>query len=100
MMVRPLHDLCAADLNWSFSSTRKTLQRMTGKGFVTLRKPKSGPASYAAGVSKTTVLANMTRDFMDRVLEIDGPMPAALFANSKILSDEDLDELAGLLGQQ
>ncbi len=73
---------------------------MTGKGFVTLHKPKSGPASYAAAVSKTTVLANMTRDFMDRVLEIDGPMPASLFANSKILSDEDLDELAGLLGQQ
>lgn len=97
--VRRLHDLCAQNLNWTFSSTRKTLERMESKGFVSLQKREKSVATYTAKASKTTVLANMARDFMDRVLEIDGPMPLGVFANSKILSDEDLDELEGLLGR-
>ena len=95
--VRILHETCAAKLSWSFSSTRKTLERMAEKGFVELRKG-NGPARYAAMVSKTATLAHIARDFMRRVLEVDGPMPASAFTGSKILTDEELDELEGLLG--
>ncbi len=94
---RALHDQCVAQLSWTFSSTRKTLQRMGEKGFVERVKDK-GPALYVAKVSKTATLANIARDFMRRVLEVDGPMPASAFTGSKILTDEELDELEGLLG--
>lgn len=97
--VRTLHDMCAEKLDWSFSSTRKTMTRMVDKGFVNLSKPEGkGAAVYMARVSKTTTLAHMARDFMRRVLEVDGPLPASTFSDSKLLTDEELDELEGLLG--
>ena len=72
---------------------------MEDKGFVALDKPARGAALYRATVSKTMTLANMTKDFSSRVLELNGPVPTTLFTNSKILTDEDLNELAGLLGR-
>jgi len=101
--VRKLHEICANDLAWSFSSTRKTLERMGdnvgGKGFVTISK-QNGPAKVSANISKTTTLAQMAREFFGRVLEVDGPLPASTFTGSTLLSDEELDELEGLLGTQ
>lgn len=101
LSVRILHEACAADLNWSFSSTRKTLERMISKGFVEVSKPEgkaSAPVQVKARVSKTTTLAQMAREFFGRVLEVDGPFPTSAFAGSTLLSDEELDELEGLLG--
>lgn len=69
---------------------------MGEKGLVERVKDK-GPALYVAKVSKAATLANMARDFMGRVFEIDGPAPINTFAGSKILTDEELDELEGLL---
>jgi len=94
--VRALHDKCAADLKWSFSSTRKTVERMVDKGMISITAGK-GAALYHVRISKPATLARMTRDHMRRVLEIDGPVPATLFAGSQILSDDDLDEIDGLL---
>ncbi|HHK73713.1 MAG TPA: BlaI/MecI/CopY family transcriptional regulator [Rhizobiales bacterium] len=96
MPVRRLHDVCASDLGWSFSSTRKTIDRMADKGFVSVHKG-SGPAKVSARVSKTTTLARMARAFFGQVLEVDGPLPATAFSGSRLLSDEELDELEGLL---
>ncbi|PHR91825.1 MAG: penicillinase repressor [Robiginitomaculum sp.] len=97
--VRVLHDACADQLDWSFSSTRKTLTRMSDKGLVVYQKPEAkGVALYTARVSKTATLANMARDFMRRVLEVDGPLPHVVFSASKLLNDEELEELEGLLG--
>ncbi len=98
MAIRMLHDECALDLAWSFSSTRKTLERMTAKGFLILHKPEKSVAQYTAKASKTTILANMTRDFTSRVLELKDPPPNTLFSSSKILNDDELEELEGLLG--
>jgi len=96
MPVRALHEHCADELGWSFSSTRKTISRMYDKGFVA-QSASAGPLRVRARVSKTVTLAHMTRDFMGRVLEIEGPVPDRLFSASKILSDEELEELSGLL---
>jgi len=95
--VRKIHDTCVLDLNWSFSSTRKTLERMAEKGFVAISKG-GGLAKVTARISKTTTLAHMAREFFGRVLEVDGPLPASVFTASTLLSDEELDELEGLLG--
>ncbi len=97
--VRRLHEICAVDLAWSFSSTRKTLERMDDKGFITISKG-DGPAKVSANVSKTATLAGMAREFFGRVLEVDGPLPASTFTGSTLLTDEELDELEGLLGAQ
>ena len=56
-----------------------------------------GPAQYQARTSKTTMLAFLTRDFMYRVLETDGPIPQSIYANSALLTDDELDELEGLI---
>jgi len=99
--VRSLHEASATNLNWSFSSTRKTLERMADKGFVEISKPEgkvSAPAQVRARVSKTTTLAHMAREFFGRVLEVDGPLPASIFTGSTLLTDDELDELEGLLG--
>jgi len=95
--VRRLHEICAGDLGWSFSSTRKTLERMGDKGFVHISK-QAGPAQVSANISKTTTLAQMAREFFGRVLEVEGAIPASAFTGSTLLSDEELDELEGLLG--
>ena len=97
MPVRALHDRCKEALTWSFSSTRKTLSRMETKGSVVLLKADKTPARYHAKASKTMVLAAMSRDFLRRVLEVDGPLPHAIFTNSNILNDDELAELEGLL---
>ncbi len=97
LSVRRLHEVCADDLAWSFSSTRKTLERMGDKGFVRISK-QNGPAQVSANISKTTTLAGMAREFFGRVLEVDGPLPTSAFTGSTLLSDEELDELEGLLG--
>ena len=97
MRVRALHDTCSDQLGWSFSSTRKTLERMVDKGFVEYLTG-GGPARYRARVSKTPTLAHLIRDMYKRVLEIDGPVDIDVFAACPILEDEELDELAGLLG--
>jgi len=99
--VRSLHETCAGELAWSFSSTRKTLERMADKGFVEISKPEgkmSAPAQVRARVSKTTTLAHMAREFFVRVLEVDGPLPTSIFTGSTLLTDDELDELEGLLG--
>lgn len=96
--VRSLHDACSPVLNWSFSSTRKTIERMADKGFVVISK-SAKPACVSVRISKTTTLAHMAREFFGRVLEVDGPLPASAFTGSTLLSDEELDELEGLLGR-
>jgi BlaI family transcriptional regulator, penicillinase repressor len=101
--IRRLHEFCEVDLNWSFSSTRKTLERMADKGFVEIFKPEGtspAPAQARARVSKTTTLAHMAREFFGRVLEVEGALPTSAFTGSALLSDEELDELEGLLGTQ
>lgn len=70
---------------------------MADKGFVTVSTTVK-PASVSARISKTTTLAHMAREFFGRVLEVDGPLPASAFTGSTLLSDEELDELEGLLG--
>lgn len=94
--VRHLHEECADQLNWSFSSTRKTLSRMVDKDMVAMQD-SHGPARVRARLSKTMALTHLTRDFIYRILETDGPIQSAIFDRSQLLSDEELAELQGLL---
>lgn len=94
--VRSLHDHCGNQLGWSFSSTRKTLSRMVDKELVAMDM-SGGPALYRARLSKTMALTQLSRDFMNRILETEGAIPPAIFSNSRLLSDDELEEILGLL---
>ena len=96
LSARELHDCAGQRLSWSFSSTRKTLERMLEKGLAKERD-QHGIKVYRPAVSKVAVLADLVGDFGRRVLEIDGPLPVQAFADSRLLSEQEFAELAAKL---
>ncbi len=96
--ARELHDNIVEKLQWSYSSTRKTLERMGEKGLVSI-DAQGNKKIYSARVEKIAILAAMTKDLAKRVFELDSPLPVAMFANSHLVKDEELDELERLLNQ-
>ena len=94
--ARELHDCAQARLGWSYSSTRKTLERMRDKGLVSERD-QHGVNVYRARIGKVAMLAALAQDFGRRVLETDRPLPLQAFADSRLLDAQDLAELSALL---
>lgn len=95
---RELHDRLALTLAWSYSSTRKTLERMVDKGLLQ-QQTIGNQNSFTAKVDKISTLAALTADFARRVLELPDPLPLALFADSKILSSSEQAALQQQLSQ-
>lgn len=96
LSARELHERAGPALQWSYSSTRKTLERMCEKGLVSERQ-SHGLNLYRAAVGKLATLAALSEDFARRVLELDGPLPVQAFADSRLLSEDELDQLQALL---
>jgi len=94
--ARELHNAAVATLDWSYSSTRKTLERMVDKGLVK-EGSQHGLNVYSARVGKVATLAALSTDFARRVLEIDGPLPSQAFADSRLLSSQEIEQLQALL---
>ncbi len=95
---RELHDQLADVLGWGYSSTRKTLERMVDKGLL-VAELQGNQNSYSARVTKVATLAALAQDFASRVLELKQPMPLAMFADSRLLTAEDLQALEQQLQQ-
>ena len=95
---RELHDQLADVLGWGYSSTRKTLERMVDKGLL-LAELQGNQNSYSAQVTKVATLAALAQDFASRVLELKQPMPLAMFADSRLLTADDLQALEQQLQQ-
>lgn len=95
---RELHEQLALTLAWSYSSTRKTLERMVDKGLL-LQQAVGNQNSFTAKVDKISTLAALTADFARRVLELPDPLPLAMFADSKILSSSEQTALQQQLSQ-
>ena len=96
LSARELHEQVAAELHWSYSSTRKTLERMVEKNMVTL-KAVHGVNVYTAALDKIETLAGFARDFGRRVMEMDEPLPVNMFTGSKLVNHAELAELEQLL---
>lgn len=94
--AREVHNGAVAALDWSYSSTRKTLERMVDKRLVH-ESVEHGLNMYRARVGKVATLAALSTDFARRVLEIDGALPAQAFADSRLLSEQELQQLDALL---
>lgn len=94
--ARQLHASVQAELEWSFSSTRKTLERMLEKGLLSQRS-LHGVLVYEPQADKVATLAAFAHDFGRRVMEIDTPLPVSMFTGSKLVDGAELAELEQLL---
>jgi predicted transcriptional regulator len=95
LSARELHDAAGEELGWTFSSTRRTLDRMIEKGLVAVSE-RHGVKVFAAAAPKVQTIAGLARDFLTRVMEMDAP-PVAAFTGGKLLSDDEAAELERLL---
>ena len=96
LSARELHARVEDALGWSFSSTRKTLERMLDKGML-LQRSVHGVLVYEANVDKVATLAAFAHDFGRRVMEIDSPLPVSMFTGSKLVDQQELAALEQLL---
>ena len=92
LSAREIQEKVGPELDWSFSTTRTTLSRMTEKS---LLKPdtKHGVRVYSPVDSKARTLSGVMREFFDTFFEMKGPLPTAAFHDSKMLSEEEWLEL-------
>lgn len=96
LSAREIHARVVTELDWSFSSTRKTLERMLEKGFVS-QHTVHGVLVYQARLEKIGTLASFAHDFGRRVMEMDTPLPVNMFTGSKLVDQEELAQLEQLL---
>ena len=96
LSAREIHDAAADELAWSFSSTRKTLDRMLEKQMIAVQVVH-GVNVYAALLEKVGTLAAFAHDFGRRVMEIDAPLPVAMFTGSKLVDQQELAQLEQML---
>jgi len=75
---------------------RTVIERMCEKGLLK-KKPADGVNVYSAAVGKVALLSRMILDFSDRVLELDATPSAVMFADSKLLTEDELEELEKIL---
>lgn len=98
LSARELHDATEHLTRWSFSSTRKTLDRMLEKGLISATEVH-GVRVYRAKVQKLGMVASMWRDFAHRVLGGAPAAPLAHFVENDFLSREEIEELKRMLAE-
>lgn len=96
LSAREIHERVVDELEWSYSSTRKTLDRMLEKQMVS-QQPVHGVNVYTAAVEKVATLAAFAHDFGKRVMEMDAPLPVNMFTGSKLVDRQELAALDQLL---
>lgn len=94
--ARNLHEAIGPGQNWQLSTTRTVLLRMEKKGWVA-RDQDADPTRFEAAIDRVETLGTLVRTLARKVLDMDGPIPAAMFAESPHLSDEELDELDAII---
>lgn len=96
LTARQITDEVAPLFDWSYSTVRTVLERMCEKGLLE-KQSADGANVYAAAVGKIALLGSLIRDFSDRVLELDAAPSAVMFADSRLLSADELKELEQVL---
>lgn len=96
LSAREITDAVAPDFNWTYSTMRTVIERMCEKGLLKKKSP-DGINVYSAAIGKVALLSRMILDFSDRVLELDAAPSAVMFADSKLLTEEEIRELEKIL---
>lgn len=98
LSAREIHERVEEELAWSYSSTRKTLERMLEKGMIS-QHSAHGMNVYAPVLEKVETLAAFAHDFSHRVMEMNAPLPVNMFTGSKLVNQHELKELEQLLSE-
>ena len=96
LSAREIADEVAPGFDWSYSTMRTVIERMCEKGLLK-KKSADGVNVYSAAIGKVALLSRMILDFSDRVLELDAAPSAVMFADSKLLTEEEIKELEKFL---
>lgn len=96
LSAKEIHSVVAEQLDWSYSSTRKTLERMEAKNFISV-KEVHGIRVFSPRLGKVKTLAQLAKDFAKSVLEVKGSLPVTMFSDSELLDEQELKELERLL---
>ncbi|MEM6410817.1 MAG: BlaI/MecI/CopY family transcriptional regulator [Pseudomonadota bacterium] len=94
--AREIHNGVGPQFGWKPSTTRTLIARMETKGWLE-RKDMHGLAIYAASLDRVETLGGIVRTLARKVLNMDGHLPASLFADSPHLSDDELDALDAII---
>jgi len=90
--ARQLHEAVGPSQDWQLSTTRTVLGRMEAKGWVQ-RNGSVDPVTFEPMLDRVETLGSLVRHLARKVLDMDGPIPATMFAESPHLSNDELDEL-------
>ena len=96
LSAREIHEAVEEELGWSFSSTRKTVERMMEKQMIA-QHVRHGVQVYEALLDKVETLAAYAHDFGTRIMELDTPLPVNMFAGSKLVDASELAQLEQML---
>jgi predicted transcriptional regulator len=96
LSAREIHEAVEDELARSFSSTRKTVERMMEKQMVA-QHVRHGVQVYEALLDKVETLAAYAHDFGTRIMELDTPLPVNMFAGSKLVDASELAQLEQML---
>jgi predicted transcriptional regulator len=99
MSGREVHDQLHMVYNWAYSTTKTILDRMVVKGLLA-KENFHGVFLYESLITRPMGLAQLVRNFADRVLEMDYGSVVSLFARSKALTPAEIEELSRLLEQK
>lgn len=99
LSAREIHERLGDGYDWAYSTTRTMLERMVSKGYLR-RESFHGVILYQPLISRPEGLAQLVRDFAERVLEGDHGSVVALFASGSSLTAAEVNELASLLDAQ
>ena len=94
--VREVHNRLASTSGWAYTTTKTMMDRMVAKTLLK-REKFHGIFLYHPLISRPAGLARLVQFFADRVLETDRSTVVSMFAASKVLSDEEIEELQHLL---
>lgn len=94
--ARQLHESVGPVQGWQLSTTRTVLGRMEAKGWVA-RNGEVDPVTFEPILDRVETLGSLVRHLARKVLDMDGPIPATMFAESPHLSDTELDELDAII---
>lgn len=94
--ARQLHEAVGPSQDWQLSTTRTILGRMETKGWVK-RDGQVDPVTFEPLLGRVETLGGLVRHLARKVLDMDGPIPAALFAESPHLSEQELAELDAII---
>jgi predicted transcriptional regulator len=98
LSVREVHDQLQVTYGWAYTTTKTMMDRMVEKGLLN-RDSFHGIFLYNPMITRPAGLARMVQFFADRVLEMDVGSVVSLFARSKAITPEEIEELNKLLKQ-